>query len=228
MAKTKESGFHGFYPESFDFLLEIGLRNEKAYFESRREEYERLIHRPLIALEEALAPEVLAIDPRVRTGKRCISRIYRDTRFSRDKSPLRDHMWIAYKQPEMHLSESFCYYFEISAVGYAYGVGMYAPLPAFMAQMRARGLANPARLEKILTERTLTERFFLQGEDYARPKVEGVNPLLYAFLNKRYLSMIHTSDDIAAACRPELLDEFREAIQILAPVYRFAQGLDEA
>ena len=218
--------FDGFVPESFDFLLELGFHNEKAYFESRREDYERWIHQPLIALEEGLAPEVLAADPRVRTGKRSISRIYRDTRFSKDKSPIRDHMWIAYKQQEKRLSESFCFYFEINPVGYIYGMGMYDADPAFMAALRARGLAHTARLEALLSDPAFRRDFRLQGKDYARPKVEGVSHVVAELLNKRYVSVVHSSNDIAAACSGALLEELKQAIHRLTPLYRFIQGLD--
>lgn len=224
-AKTQPP-FAGLSTETFDFLAQIALHNDKAYFLAHKEDYERWVKQPLLALEAAIAPTVTRIDPSVRTGPKALSRIYRDTRFSKDKSPLRDHAWIAYRPPDKRLSECFCYYFEITPVSYGYGLGMYDSHPTFMADLRARAMANPARFEAVLGDERLWRRFELSGEDYVRPKVPDAQPPLSKLINKRYFSLIHHSGNLAATYTNALADELAEAFTLLAPLYRLITGTE--
>ncbi len=83
--------FTGFRPEAIQFLADLAQNNDRAWFQPRKLEYERLLKAPLEALCIALDDELrlrglpLRADP-----ARSPFRIYRDTRFSRDKSPYHD------------------------------------------------------------------------------------------------------------------------------------------
>ena len=90
---VETSRFAGFRPEALDFLVELAQNNERAWFQPRKAEFERLLREPMEALVAALAERLedrgvpLRADP-----KRSIFRIYRDTRFSKDKSPYKTHL----------------------------------------------------------------------------------------------------------------------------------------
>ena len=86
--------FSGFCPETYEFLLRVAFNNDKAWFRENKSDFQTYVQQPLLALEEELAPAALAVNPNFRTGRWAVSRIYRDTRFSKNKDPLRDHMWI--------------------------------------------------------------------------------------------------------------------------------------
>ena len=86
-----KQGFPGFPPEARKFLKQLKRNNNREWFMSRKSVYEERVKAPMtdlvLALGEAMrgfAPE-LAADP-----KKAIYRIYRDVRFSKDKSPLQD------------------------------------------------------------------------------------------------------------------------------------------
>jgi uncharacterized protein (TIGR02453 family) len=85
--------FTGFRPEAIQFLADLATNNDRAWFQPRKAEYERLLKEPMEALVAALAERFeqrglpLLADP-----KRSPFRIYRDTRFSRDKSPYKTHV----------------------------------------------------------------------------------------------------------------------------------------
>ena len=80
--------FSGFHPEAIQFLVDLAANNERSWFQPRKAEYERLLKQPLEELCVALDAEFqmrglpLRADP-----SRSPFRIYRDTRFSKDKSP---------------------------------------------------------------------------------------------------------------------------------------------
>jgi len=87
------STFQGFEPEAIQFLVDLAANNDRAWFQPRKAEYERLLKQPLEALCVALDAEFrdrglpLRADP-----GRSPFRIYRDTRFSKDKSPYKTHV----------------------------------------------------------------------------------------------------------------------------------------
>ncbi|MEG2253262.1 MAG: DUF2461 family protein, partial [Clostridia bacterium] len=87
--------FEGFPEETIRFFLDLRFHNDHAFFQAHQQEYEEYVKRPFAAFIEALAPTVLGIagDMDTRPGK-CLARIHRDTRFTKDKSPYRDHMWL--------------------------------------------------------------------------------------------------------------------------------------
>ena len=85
--------FTGFRPEAIQFLVDLAANNDRAWFQPRKAEYERLLKQPLEELCVALDAEFrtqglpLRADP-----SRSPFRIYRDTRFSKDKSPYKTHV----------------------------------------------------------------------------------------------------------------------------------------
>ena len=80
--------FAGFTPEAIQFLADLAQNNDRAWFQPRKADYERLLRNPMAALIEALAGRLAARGiPLDADPRRSPFRIYRDTRFSRDKSP---------------------------------------------------------------------------------------------------------------------------------------------
>lgn len=85
--------FEGFRPEAIQFMADLASNNDRAWFAPRKAEYERLVKAPLEALCVALGERFSARGiPLTADPKRSPFRIYRDTRFSRDKSPFKTHI----------------------------------------------------------------------------------------------------------------------------------------
>jgi len=89
--------FRGFHPEAFRFFRRLARSNHKPWFDRNRALYEEHVAGALKGLFEALAPRMLALDPGFEvSGKtgRNFSRINRDIRFARDKSPYRRNLYL--------------------------------------------------------------------------------------------------------------------------------------
>jgi uncharacterized protein (TIGR02453 family) len=85
--------FAGFSPDAIQFLADLAQNNDRAWFQPRKAEYERLLKVPLEAMIAALADGLAARGvPMLADPKRSPFRIYRDTRFSRDKAPYKAHL----------------------------------------------------------------------------------------------------------------------------------------
>ena len=127
--------FNGFPRKMLPFLYENRQRNSKEWYEAHKPEYKRLVYAPFASFVETLAPTAAFIDPLIVTQPRyCLCHIYRDTRFTKDKSHLyRDNMWITFKRPAKVYPDAPAFYFEITQSGAAWGMGYWASSAANMA-----------------------------------------------------------------------------------------------
>ncbi|MBD3165387.1 DUF2461 family protein [bacterium] len=82
-------------PEAFEFMAQLQLNNNKAWFDENRKRYEKLIRDPLKHLALSLSPMVQVLVPSF-DGKPKISRINNDIRFHKDRPLYKQHMWIAF------------------------------------------------------------------------------------------------------------------------------------
>ncbi|MDD6045035.1 MAG: DUF2461 domain-containing protein [Clostridia bacterium] len=217
--------FFGFKPEAYMFLTELGFNNNRMWMEENRERYREYVQRPMRHLAELLLPTALEIDPGFNPRLGCIvSRINRDTRYSKNKLPYRDHMWIAYRREGQRLGESLCIYFEISPMGYSYGTGMYSTNLPLMKALRARAAADPEGFRQIVTDPALA-RYKAEGETYKRDAAPGMPEDLKPYLNRRSLSFCYDNPSLAPTMNGGIADEVKKAMLELAPVYRYILGM---
>lgn len=93
MMSTAAPAFTGFRPEAIQFMADLAVNNDRAWFQPRKAEFERLLKEPMELLVVAVGECFRARGiPLLADPKRSPFRIYRDTRFSRDKSPYKTHL----------------------------------------------------------------------------------------------------------------------------------------
>lgn len=220
-----DNKFHGFTQDTFRFFMEIAFNNNREFYEANKERYKKTVLVPMRNLAAELLPEALKTDPEFDTRLGCIvSRIRRDTRFSKDKSMYRDHSWLGFRRPGKRISESFTLYFEVTTSGYGYGMGMYSPDPNLMKPMRARMLAEPARFLELA--RALEEKgFTAEGERYKRDMFPDAPKELKPYLNLKGIGWHYFTEKLSKSMTPELTDELIEALTALRPMYRFLCAL---
>ena len=120
--------FHGFPEACFKFYLELAQHNERAWFNEHKAQFEASVMTPARDFVEAMGirlqeivPGVVA-DPRV---DRSIFRIYRDVRFSRDKSPFKTQLALWWWQGSRARMENSGFYFQLQPPDLMLGVGIY-------------------------------------------------------------------------------------------------------
>jgi uncharacterized protein (TIGR02453 family) len=92
-----------FSQETFRFFRELGRNNHKPWMDENRERYRAVLVEPLRELLERLTPAARKLNPQFAVGGRVgenFSRINRDIRFARDKSPYRTQMYLFFAEPE--------------------------------------------------------------------------------------------------------------------------------
>ncbi len=130
------------------FLAELRAHNEKAWFEKNKARYEAGVRAPALRLVADLAP-VLAkvskrfvVDPRPNGGS--LSRIHRDTRFSKDKSPYKTHLFVHFRHESGDDDASPGFFLRLGPGASSVGGGVWHPAPAKLAEIR-RAIATRSR-----------------------------------------------------------------------------------
>ena len=92
--------FTGFPAAGIDLLQLNRLQNSREFYESHKEEIKRLAIQPFHELIAEMTPAMLEIDPLfVVTPSRMVSRVRRDTRYTKDKTLYRANMWMFFRRP---------------------------------------------------------------------------------------------------------------------------------
>jgi uncharacterized protein (TIGR02453 family) len=151
--------------ETLAFLRDLRVHNDRAWFEANRERYE-LARSAFLSLVASVL-ELLGEDEDLGGigPEDCAFRIYRDVRFSKDKSPYKPNMG-ALMGREGRGSATRGYYLHVEPDGHSFlGGGLYQPSPAELASVRASIAADPSPLKRLISDPAF-ERLFghLSGE----------------------------------------------------------------
>ena len=118
-----------FTRDIFQFFRDLARHNQKTWMDANRERYQECVIRPFRRLLEATSPAVLALDSRIDTaarGGRNISRINRDIRFAKDKTPYKTQMYLKFCAPFPGDGETGELYAGVSAKSVTAGFRIYA------------------------------------------------------------------------------------------------------
>jgi len=133
-ASMKTSGFSGFPRETIEFYRELVKHNDKRWFERHKADYREHVIEPSVEFVLAMAARLQKVAPEIvpdtRTnGAGSIFRIYRDTRFGKDKSPYKTHLGIFFWDGRAKKLESRGFYFQIEPPTMMLASGMYRFTP---------------------------------------------------------------------------------------------------
>lgn len=169
MAALATSTFTGFTPQAVEFLADLAQNNDRAWFQPRKADYERLLKHPLehlcVALEERFRARGLPLhaDP-----ARSPFRIYRDVRFSKDKSPYKTNIGADFPWgegpggPERNGPGG---YFHLAPGEIFAGGGMWHPEPTKLAAWRRLVDEQPDRVHAAIDDPGFVARFGRVGGD---------------------------------------------------------------
>jgi uncharacterized protein (TIGR02453 family) len=150
-AAREPAAFTCFPPKALVFLRALKRNNDREWFRTRREQYERFLRTPMIAAIERLARDFKTFAPElVASPKTSLYRIYRDTRFSEDKSPLKTNIAAVFPCRGLPKHGGAGLYFEVSHRWVWVGGGMYAPDIAILQRVREHIATNPTRIRAIV------------------------------------------------------------------------------
>jgi uncharacterized protein (TIGR02453 family) len=140
-----------FDPRALSFLRALKRNNDREWFKARKEQYDELLRAPMLAIIEQLAIDFRSFAPDlVASPKVSMYRIYRDTRFSEDKSPLKTHVAAMFPSRGLAKHQGAGLYFHIALDGVWVGGGMYAPDTSQLQAEREHIATNIKRFRAIV------------------------------------------------------------------------------
>lgn len=220
-----KSIFNGFKQDMLEFMLDIRFHNSKEFMDAHREQYIEKVRTPYFDLINSMADVMLSIDPQmeVRPSK-CLSRIFRDTRFSKDKSPYRDHHWIAFRRAGIPREAAPMFWFEVRIERVSWGLGYWGENKGALEILRRRMIAHPGEFHQL--NRLLEEnRFVLAGDDYKRLKPpDDLDPMLIPWYTKKELLFMKDGVNADIIFKKTLPQTLTKDFRALAPLYRLMQG----
>lgn len=209
------SVFPGFPQEGIDFLRRLRRNNRREWFQPRKAIFEQQVKQPMYELVEAVNAALARFAPEhVTDPERAVYRFYRDTRFSPDKSPYKDHIAANFPRRGVGRHEGAGYYFAISDKEVAAGGGVYMPPPETLAAMRQLVAERHEEFRRIIAARPLRELFGeMQGDQLARvPKgYPSDHPAADLLRFKQFLFYIELPAELAVkpAVYEEIVKRFR-------------------
>ena len=218
--KSGAETFNGFSPESLQFLRDLKENNSKSWFEVHRSDYEKFLLAPLRALTAGLTPLMLSIDADfVIAPARVISRIHRDIRFSRDKSPYKTALWLTFKKPLSEWQDAPAFFFELGAENWRYGMGFYSASKETMDRLRQLIERKPAEFEEMIAFLDGQDRFEVGGEQYKRLINPAVPEHLRSWHQRKSVYLICNRPSNSELFGRELLSELIAGFTLLEPLY---------
>jgi uncharacterized protein (TIGR02453 family) len=225
------STFTGFRPEAIQFMADLAANNERDWFQPRKAEFETLIKGPFEALVLALAERFAARGIPLLAEPRSIFRIYRDTRFSKDKSPYKTHLgasfpWIEGSTPDERTHGNGGY-FNFQPGEMYVGGGMWQPEKPRLDAFRRLIVDDPDRVRAALEEPGFVAAFGGVNSHDQLKRVPPGYPADHPMADLlRYKDVVFGrrlgDDEVSSADLPDILaDGYAAAL----PVFRFLASL---
>ncbi len=221
--------FEGFPAEGLQFMKDLAANNDREWFTPRKQTYVDKVQAPALDLVVALGERLQTIAPDIvfdtRTnGSGSLMRLYRDTRFSQDKSPYHTYLRLVFWEGAGKRTANPAFYFGIEPDGVAIYVGIHAfdrPMLEVYRGAVADESTGPA-LVQTLTTIAHAGDYDILAEQYQRvPQGYETDHPRADLLRYKGLAALYRGVDEALLTSPALVDEVIRHCQVMAPLFRW-------
>ncbi len=202
-----------FTPELFKFLRDLKKNNTRDWFTKNKPRYEEHVKAPLLRFITDLAPRLERISPHFICDPKPVGgsmfRIYRDTRFSKDKSPYKTAATAHFRHDTA--SDVHCpgFYLHLEPKQVFIGAGIWHPDGPTLQLIRQRLVEDPAGWKRAINAKAFKEgRLALEGESLKRPPrgFDPEHPLVEDLKRKDFIAVARLEE--ADALSPDFLTTF--------------------
>ncbi len=162
-----------FSSATFKFLERLAGHNDKAWFEQHKEEYEDCVRTPALAFIRAMTPLLADFAPEFRADARklggSLMRVYRDTRFARDKSPYKTNVGIQFRHRLGKDVHAPGFYVHVAPEECFLGVGSWHPEADLLGRIRDLIATEPQRWRAVRDDPGFAAHWTLAGDALLRP-----------------------------------------------------------
>ncbi|MEQ8206241.1 MAG: DUF2461 domain-containing protein [Woeseia sp.] len=216
----------GYFDErTLQFLEELLRNNTRDWFNENKPRYESDVLDKSLAFIQAMQAPLEKISPYFQAVPKrmggSLMRVYRDTRFGKDKTPYKTNIGIQFRHELARDVHAPGFYLHIDPQRVFVGAGMWRPAAPALAKIRARIDALPGEWEKARDQPTFKKQFELSGESLVRPPrgYSGDHPLLTDLRRKDFIALSELShEDIL---EPGFLRQVAALFKTAAPFMTF-------
>lgn len=155
------------------FLDELAVNNNRAWFEQNKPRYEALVREPALDFIDAMAPALQDFAPHFRADLRKVGgslmRVYRDTRFARDKTPYKTNIGIQFRHTQCKDVHAPGFYMHVATDECFLAVGCWHPEPDARGKIRDLIVDDTDQWIAARDQKRFTRRWALSGDRLNRP-----------------------------------------------------------
>ncbi len=218
--------FPGFSRELFKFLSELAKNNNREWFSANKERYRSHVAGPVCEFVSAIGPHLHKVsncfvaDPRPHGGS--MFRIYKDTRFSKDKRPYKEHVGCHLRHRAGKDAHAPGFYVHLAPDEVFFGAGIWKAGNPELHKIRTAIVRHPDRWKKVVKNRALVKRFGgVDGDGLKRPP-RGFDPDHPHIEDlKRKTFFVLQSVDPSLALTPKFIGEVGKAFAAAGPLVKF-------
>ncbi len=221
--------FKGFDLDGF-MLLELNKFNDsKDFYETVKEDIKSKIITPMRQLALDLSDELLAVDEKmVLIPTKMVSRIRRDTRYSRNKEMYRSNVWCMFMRNKHEWRFMPCMWFEVFPESYSYGVGLFRAQPSDLEVFRRVLSENQKELRYALRQMDAVGALpYIDTFKKDKPGTENIDEDLRPYYNSRYFLFSYTGNDMSKLFDGSVEEELIYAVRAFTPMYKFLLKVTE-
>jgi uncharacterized protein (TIGR02453 family) len=219
-----------FKPSFFEFLRELKKNNNRPWFHANKERYEQTVRNPLLDFIGEVGPHLRQISKSIVVDNSPMGgsmfRVYRDTRFSKDKTPYKTAASAQFRHERGKDVHAPGYYLHLEPGEIFCGGGIWHPELPTLNQIREYLANHPEKWKAVLANKTFKKHCAMEGDKLVRPPkgFDPDHPLIEDLKRKDFTSF--TALDEKTACSPHLMEAFIESCKASAPLMEFlAQAL---
>lgn len=214
-----------FAPALFTWLRQLKKNNNREWFNRNKDRYLETVRDPLLRFIadvgprlEKISPHFLA-DPRPTGGS--MFRIYRDTRFSKDKSPYKTHAAAQFRHQAGKDVHAPGFYLHMEPGETFIGAGIWHPDSKALTGIRELMVEDPAGWKKSISGTSFKSGFALGGESLKRPPrgFDPNHPLVDDLKRKDFVAFTRFSEK--EACSADFLSTYIRACRTMSPFVRY-------
>ncbi len=226
--KATAGVFKGFPKTGIAFLRELKKNNNREWFMggspvTRQELYKELVRAPMLDLVKALHAGMLSFAPEyVGEPAKCLYRVYRDVRFSKDKTPYKTRADALFWRNKLEKNAGSAFYVFVSPDEVGIAAGLYSPSPEALLAVRQHIDANPAAFRATFESKTVRRLMGdLTGEQLTRvPKgFSPDHPAADLLKFKRFVLYRTLNPEIITT--PRLVREIAARLDAMVPFVHF-------
>lgn len=214
-----------FTPELFDFVRELRANNDRDWFQANKARYESAIVESSLAFIsdfdarlETISRHFDAIPKRVGGS---LFRIYRDTRFAKDKTPYKTHVGIHFRHRQAKDVHAPGFYLHLEPDRVFAGAGIWRPGKESLAGIRQAIADDPDGWRAVSEQPPFADRFRLDGERLKRPPrgFDADHPAIEEIKRKDFIGVTDLDPDAVVA--DGFVDRFAAICADAGPFVRY-------